>query len=137
MRASGEMAVSIAAALAASVAIAAALLLLPVVGIYSHSAPDAWLTVPAAAVILVARGVSWKDRLTYLGAALGIYFGIGIVLTLTGFIDFAASGRLAHSGVLPIMAMRVYRWFIMGYPVVMVMLFFGAKPYLLWSRDSD
>ncbi len=137
MRASADLAVSIAAALVMSVAIAAALLLLPVAGIYSHSAPDAWLTVPATAVILVARGVSLKDRLSYLAVALGIYFGIGIVLNVTGFVDFADSGRIAGTGVLPIMAMRAYRWFIMGYPIVMVMLFFGTKPYLLWSRDAE
>lgn len=94
------------------------------------------LAVPVISAMLASQGFSWKRKLTYAGATLGLYLLGSAVAEATGIVALA-SEQILDASSLPSLPVVLYMAYLSTFPLVMLVLFVGRTPSLLWSRKSD
>jgi hypothetical protein len=94
------------------------------------------LAVPAVSAMFASIGFSWRRKLVYGSATLALYILSGMVAEFAG-LNRLASERLATSASFPPIWINLYLAFLITFPFVMLVLFVGRRPALLWSRRAD
>ena len=128
MSAKRDIAVFVVVTLAWSVALAAFFWLLPKV---TYNPADALITISAASVILAARGVSWRRRLIYAAVVLGIFLLVDYWFLSSGMMHAAFAGLNAGDTGQSVTAVA-YMVFAQALPFVILVLFVGRDPSVLW-----
>lgn len=97
---------------------------------------SAMLAVPVVSAMLCARGFGWKRKAVYVAVTLGVYLLVGVAAGVTGFHAVAAR-ELNSVGPFPSVPTMLYLAFLTVFPLVMLVLFVGRNPALLWERKQD
>jgi exosortase/archaeosortase family protein len=94
-----------------------------------------WLA-PALALILAARDASWRRKLVFVAWGVLGFALFSLLFELTG-IEAVVWHRVA-AGLTPFIALTVlFTAFMIGWPLVMVILFVGRHPERLWNSPSS
>ena len=96
---------------------------------------DALIVIPSAAVILSARGATWRRRLLCAGLVLGVFLLADFVFLASGLMHYAFAG-LSELDVVPSVLAVVYMFFAQAFPFVVLLLFVGRNPAMLWTRPD-
>ncbi len=94
------------------------------------------LAVPIVSAMLAAVGFSWRRKIVYVAATIGVYLVSGAIAGLAG-LPKLASEQLSTSASFPPVWINLYLAFLTTFPFVMLVLFVGRTPALLWSRRAD
>ena len=94
---------------------------------------DALIVIPVAAVILSARGASWRRRLLYAGLVLGVFVAVDIAFLSSGLMGYAFAGLSTGDPKASVMAVT-YLFFAQGFPFVVLLIFAGRNPSVLWKK---
>ncbi len=94
------------------------------------------LAVPVISAMLASQGFSWKRKLTYAAATLGLYVLGSLIAEATG-LAAAASQQIINSSSFPSLWVVLYMAYLSTFPFVMLVLFVGRNPALLWSKKRD
>lgn len=88
--------------------------------------------VPAVALIIAARGSSWRRKATWLAILLGPLVAVHLVLALTG-ITTAFATRAGGTPAGAVAATLVYHTLPIVWPIAVVLMFVGVRPSMLWD----
>ena len=94
------------------------------------------LAVPVMSAMLLSQGFSWKRKLTYAVATLGLYVFGSLIAQATGLVTLA-SQQILDSSSLPSLWVVLYMAYLSTFPFAMLVLFVGRNPALLWSKKTD
>ena len=93
-----------------------------------------WLA-PALALILAARGAGWRRKLAFVSGGVLGFAVLSLLFELSGVEDVVWH-RVA-AALTPFIALTVlFTAFMIGWPLVMVILFVGRHPERLWNSPS-
>ncbi len=101
-----------------------------------YNPADLLIVIPVVSIILSARGASWRRKLLYGGLAVGVFLLVDFVFLTTGAMHFAFSG-LSRMRLLPALLAIAYMCFAQGFPFVVLLLFVGRNPSMLWTSPKD
>ena len=94
------------------------------------------LAVPVMSAMLAAQGFSWKRKLAYAAATLGLYVLGTLIAQATGLVDLA-SQQILDPTTFPSLSVVLYMAYLSTFPFAMLVLFVGRNPTLLWSKTSS
>lgn len=92
--------------------------------------------VSMVSTMLASVGFSRRRKIVYVSAAVGVYVLAVVVAGWAGLPELAGE-QLSTSSTFPPVWVNVYLAFLMTFPFVMLVLFVGRTPTLLWSRRVD
>lgn len=95
---------------------------------------DSMMAVPAVCAMIAARGFGWARKAAYAAVAMGGYVSAGALATATGF--HAQVAQQLAAGGQPSVGATLYLAFLTTFPFVVLLLFVGRKPSLLWSAQG-
>jgi hypothetical protein len=113
-----------------SVALSAVLWSLPRV---SYNPSDALIVIPATSAILAARGATWRRRLVFAGIAMGGFLLADYVFLRSGLMHSSFEG-LSQGDPWGSVVAVAYLAFAQGLPFVVMLLFVGRDPSVLWAK---
>jgi len=93
------------------------------------------LAVPVISAMLAAQGFTWKRKLIYAAATLALYLLGSAIANATGLIALATD-QLNSGTSFPSPWVLVYMAYLTAFPFVMLVLFVGRNPSLLWSKST-
>ena len=93
------------------------------------------LAVPVISAMLAAQGFTWKRKLIYAAATLTLYLLGSAIANATGLIALATD-QLNSGTSFPSPWVLVYMAYLTAFPFVMLVLFVGRNPSLLWSKST-
>jgi hypothetical protein len=96
---------------------------------------DALIVIPVVAVILSARGATWRRRLLCAGLVLGVFLLVDFVFLASGLMHWAFAG-LSELELVPSVLAVVYMFFAQAFPFVVLLMFAGRNPAMLWTRPD-
>ncbi|MDR3686257.1 MAG: hypothetical protein P4L93_04785 [Coriobacteriia bacterium] len=99
----------------------------------NYNPEDALIVIPVASVILSARGASWRRRLLYAGLVIGVFLLVDFAFLASGLMQYSFAG-LSQLDPLPSVLAVVYLFFAQGFPFVVLILFAGRNPSMLWTK---
>ncbi len=99
----------------------------------SYSLSDSMFTVPVVAVMLAARGFPWRRKMAYALVTLTFFPFVMFVAEVTGLNAYAGM-QLSQIQIFPSLGTMLYMAFLSTFPLVMLVLFAGRTPRLLWSK---
>jgi hypothetical protein len=99
----------------------------------NYNPSDTLIVIAVASVILSARGASWRRRLLYSGLVLGVFVLVDFVFLSSGLMRYAFVGLEALDPVPSVLAVA-YMFFAQGFPFVVLLLFAGRNPSMLWTK---
>jgi len=102
----------------------------------TYSLDVSMLAVPVVSAMLASVGFAWSRKLAYASITAGLYLVTGAAAELSGLHDLARR-QLGGGASLPSVGVTLYMAFLMTFPFVMLVLFVGRTPQLLWSRQPD
>jgi len=94
------------------------------------------LAAPVVSVMLAAEGFTWKRKLVYAVATTALYILGSAVADATGLMELA-NRQLTGNVALPSVWVVIYMTYLTTFPLLMLVLFAGRTPSLLWSRSTD
>ncbi len=94
------------------------------------------LAVPVISAMLASRGFSWRRKVTYAAATLGLYVAGSLVAQATGLVALA-SQQVLDSSSFPSLSVVLYMAYLSTFPFAMLLLFVGRNPSLLWSKTEE
>jgi len=94
------------------------------------------LAVPVISAMLASQGFSWKRKLVYASATLALYLLGSVIADATGLIELA-SEQISTPTSFPSPWVMLYVAYLSAFPFVMLVLFVGRSPSLLWSKSRD
>ena len=94
------------------------------------------LAVPVISAMLASQGFSWRRKLTYAAATLGLYVLGSLIAEATG-LAAAASQQIIDPSSFPSLWVVLYMAYLSTFPFAMLVLFVGRTPSLLWSKKRD
>lgn len=100
-----------------------------------YNPSDALIAIPVASVILSARGASWRRRLLYAGLVIGIFVIVDSAFLVSGLMHSAFEGLARLEPVVSVTAVA-YMFFVQGFPLLILVLFVGRDPSVLWTKPS-
>ena len=88
--------------------------------------------IPAASVILGARGASWRRKAAFAGAMLGIFVGLDAAFVMSGAMDYVleASGSGLAASTLGV----AYGVLSLALPLAFLLVFVRRDPSILWVK---
>jgi len=93
------------------------------------------LAVPVMSAMLASRGFTWKRKLAYASITLGLYVLGSMVAEVTGLLALAT--EVVNTGAtFPPPSVLLYMAYLSAFPFVMLVLFVGRTPSLLWSKNE-
>jgi len=102
----------------------------------SYTLSRSMLAVPVASAMIASRGFSLRRKVTYVLITLGAYALAGVLAEVTG-VHEAAAEQLNSNASFPSVATVIYMTFLTTFPFLMLVLFVGRTPTLLWSKRTD
>lgn len=99
---------------------------------YPH---NSLIVIPVVSVILSARGVPWRRRLSYAGAILGTFLVIDYLFTSSGLAAYA--WQFLGVGLVATALGVFYMVFAQAFPLGVLLLFAGRDPSILWVRPPS
>jgi len=94
------------------------------------------LGVPVISAMLASQGFTWKRKLVYAAATLALYLLGTAIADATGLI--AAATEYVNAGTsFPSLWVLLYMAYLTAFPFVMLVLFAGRNPSLLWSKGES
>jgi len=94
------------------------------------------LAVPVMSAMLAAQGFTWKRKLIYAAATLALYLLGSVLAEATGLIALATEQINAGTS-FPSPWVLLYMAYLTAFPFVMLVLFVGRNPSLLWSKTGS
>ena len=99
----------------------------------SNTMKSTMLAIPVVSAMLASVGFGWGRKLAYASSTLGLYMFSLALAEVTGLQDRVGQ-QLTTSGAFPSVFVTVYVALLTTFPFVMLVLFVGKTPSLLW-RD--
>lgn len=93
------------------------------------------LAVPVMSAMLASQGFTWKRKLMYTAATLGLYVLGSLIAEATGLVELA-SQQILDPNSFPSLSVVLYMAYLSTFPFAMLVLFVGRNPTLLWSKTS-
>jgi exosortase/archaeosortase family protein len=94
-----------------------------------------WLA-PALALILAARGASWRRKLAFVSWGVLGFALVSLLFELSGIEDVV--WHRVSAAITPFISLTVlFTAFMIGWPLVMVILFVGRHPERLWTSPGS
>lgn len=94
------------------------------------------LAVPVMSAMLASVGFGWRRKLTYSSITLGLYMLSGVVAELAGLHELARQ-QLTATDSFPSVWVVLYMTWLTTFPFLMMILFVGKKPSLMWRASVE
>jgi hypothetical protein len=94
------------------------------------------LSVPIVSAMLASVGFSWRRKIVYASVMMGLYLLSGVTAEMAGMHGLA-SRQLSSVSAFPSLAVVMYMAWLTTFPFVMLVLFVGRRPSLLWSKQEN
>lgn len=128
-----DIALFVLAAVAASIAISALLWLAPVIG-NSYTFRNSMFLVPALSVMVAAVGVGWRRKFGFVALTFALFVILDYAGARLGLQDMALDIEHFGAQAWPSVVTVGYQVFIAAYPIVVLIMFVGPRPSVLWTR---